>query len=154
MNSKTSGAIGSCFSRIISTLCTALINIGMLKDHDLAGTSVAMKNHFGVIHNPNRYHIDINKESFIPDLCLHPYIKNKLRLTIADGLIAQFEGGPVYKSQRAWPYSGILISRDQVALDSIAADIIEKKRRRTKTAVIKGSWQRSSLHSICRRKKN
>ena len=134
---QTSGAIGSCFSRIISTLCTALINIGMLKDHDLAGTSVAMKNHFGVIHNPNRYHIDINKESFIPDLCLHPYIKNKLRLTIADGLIAQFEGGPVYKSQRAWPYSGILISRDQVALDSIAADIIEKKRKEQKLPSLK-----------------
>lgn len=134
---QNSGAIGSCFSRIVSTLCTAIINVGMVKDHDLAGTSVAMKNHFGLIHNPNKYHLDLGKESFIPDLCLHPYIKNKLRLTICDGFTAQYDGGPVYKSQHAWTYGGILVSKDQVALDAVAADVVEKKRHEEKFPALK-----------------
>ncbi|MBU6391421.1 MAG: DUF362 domain-containing protein, partial [Planctomycetes bacterium] len=45
-------SVGTCFSKIVSRLCTAIINVPVLKDHDLAGVSVAMKNFFGVIHNP------------------------------------------------------------------------------------------------------
>ncbi|HPO10372.1 MAG TPA: DUF362 domain-containing protein, partial [bacterium] len=65
---ETSGSIGSCFSNILSKQCTALINMGVLKDHDLSGISIAMKNLFGVIHNPNRYHFDIYKDPYLPDL--------------------------------------------------------------------------------------
>ena len=38
------GSVGTCFSKIVSHLCTAIINVPVLKDHDLAGISVAMKN--------------------------------------------------------------------------------------------------------------
>lgn len=41
---QLSGSVGTCFSKIISRLCTAIINVPVLKDHDLAGISVAMKN--------------------------------------------------------------------------------------------------------------
>lgn len=126
---QISGSIGSCFSRIISTFCTALINVGVLKDHDLSGTSVAMKNLFGLIHNPNRYHFDVHADPYLPDLCLHPFVKDKLRLTICDGFLAQYDGGPAYKSQRTWAYGGLLVSRDPVALDAVAATVLSQKRR-------------------------
>jgi uncharacterized protein (DUF362 family) len=123
------GSIGSCFSKIISTYCTALINVPVLKDHDLAGVSLGMKNFFGAIHNPNKYH-DSNCDPYIADLNSHPYIKDKLRLIVLDGITAQYNGGPAYNPRWNWNYDGILISQDPVALDQIGREIIEEKRKR------------------------
>jgi uncharacterized protein (DUF362 family) len=122
------GSIGSCFSQIVSSYCTAIINVPVLKDHDLSGTSIGMKNFFGVIHNPNKYH-DGNCNPYIADLNSHPYIKDKLRLIICDALKAQYNGGPAFKPQWAWDYRGILVSIDPVALDRIGTQIIEEKRK-------------------------
>ncbi|MBN2325738.1 MAG: DUF362 domain-containing protein [Candidatus Omnitrophica bacterium] len=126
---EISGSIGSCFSRIVSKGCTALINLGVLKDHDLSGVSAAMKNLFGVIHNPNRYHFDVHKDPYLPDLCLHPYIKNKIRLTICDGFRGQYDGGPAYSPKGIWNYGGLIASTDQTAVDSVAESILSRKRR-------------------------
>ena len=121
------GSVGSCFSQIASSFCTAIVNIPVLKDHDLAGVSIGMKNFYGIIHNPNKYH-DGNCNPYVADLNSHPYIKDKLRLVVCDALKAQYNGGPAFKPQWAWDFRGILISTDPVALDRIGADIIEKKR--------------------------
>ena len=51
-----SGEVGSCFSRLLTRSCTAIINVPVLKDHDLSGVSIGMKNFYGAIHNPNKYH--------------------------------------------------------------------------------------------------
>ncbi len=129
---EISGSIGSCFSRIISKGCTAFINLGVLKDHDLSGISAGMKNLFGLIHNPNRYHFDVHKDPYLPDLYLHPYVKNKLRLTICDGFRGQFDGGPAYSPKGIWEYNGLIVSTDPVAADSVAARILEQKRLENK----------------------
>lgn len=124
---QIAGSVGSCFSQIISSYCTAIVNVPILKDHDLAGTSVGMKNFFGVIHNPNKYH-DGNCDPYVAELSNHPYIKNKLRLIICDALKAQYNGGPAFKPQWAWDYNGILIGVDPVAVDRIGTQILEEKR--------------------------
>jgi uncharacterized protein (DUF362 family) len=123
-----SGSIGSCFSRILTRQCDALISIPVLKDHDLAGVSLNLKNFYGTIHNPNKYH-DNGCDPFIADLNSHPHIKKKLRLTIIDGLQGQYHGGPAFKPQWSWPYSGLLVSRDPVAGDCVGAEIIEGLRK-------------------------
>lgn len=122
------GSVGSCFSRIVSSFCDAIINVPVLKDHDLSGVSVAMKNFYGVIHNPNKYH-DNNCDPYIAELNTHPYIRNKSRLIICDALIAQYHGGPAFKRQWSWPFRGIIMGRDPVALDRTTANIIEGKRK-------------------------
>ena len=126
---EMSGTIGSCFSRIVSQACTALINVGVLKDHDLSGVSIGMKNLFGLIHNPNRYHFDVYKDPYLPDLCLHRYVKDKLRLTICDGFRGQYDGGPAFKPEKTWEFGRLLISTDVVAIDAVGARILEKKRQ-------------------------
>jgi uncharacterized protein (DUF362 family) len=125
-----SGSIGSCFSTILSRQCDCLISIPVLKDHDLCGVSLSLKNFYGAIHNPNKYH-DHGCDPYIADVNAHPYIKDKLRLVICDGLIAQCNGGPGYKPQWAWPYSGLLLSRDPVAIDRTGCHIIEEQRKAT-----------------------
>ena len=125
---EAAGSIGSCFSTILSRQCDALISIPVLKDHDLSGVSLNLKNFYGAIHNPNKYH-DNGCDPYIADLNAHPYIKNKLRLIICDGLTAQCSGGPGYKPLWAWPYSGLLFSRDPVAIDRTGCQIIEEQRK-------------------------
>ena len=121
------GSVGTCFSRII-TLCDALINIPVLKDHDLSGVSLGLKNFYGAIHNPNKYH-DNGCDPFIADLNTHPYIRKKLRLTIIDGMHAQYNGGPAYKRQWQWPFAGIIVGCDSVAVDAVGTALIETKRK-------------------------
>ena len=125
---QMAGSVGSCFSRIASRFCDAIINVPILKDHDLSGISGAMKNYYGIIHNPNKYH-DNNCDPYIAELNTHPYIKNKSRLIICDALLAQYNGGPAFKRRWSWPFGGILMGRDPVALDRICADIIEEERK-------------------------
>jgi uncharacterized protein (DUF362 family) len=122
------GSIGSCFSSILSARCTALINIPVLKDHDLSGVSLSLKNFYGAIHNPNKYH-DNFCDPFIADVNSHPSIKDKLRLIVCDGLTIQYQGGPAYKPQWSRAFSTLLLSRDPVALDRIAAAMIEDERK-------------------------
>ncbi len=94
---STSGAIGSCFARLVTTGCTALVSFGVVKDHDLSGISAGMKNWYGVIHNPNKYH-DNGCDPYIADVARHPYVAGKLRLTVLDGVVAQCHGGPAFRS--------------------------------------------------------
>jgi uncharacterized protein (DUF362 family) len=125
---EISGSIGSCFSRILSSQCTAVINVPVLKDHDLAGVSISLKNFYGAIHNPNKYH-DNNCDPYIADVNKHPYIKDKLRLIVCDATTLLYQGGPAYKPQYALNYWGVLVGRDPVALDTIGVKLIEDVRR-------------------------
>ena len=124
---KIFGSVGSCFSRILTEYCTALINLPILKDHDLAGVTLGMKNFYGVIHNPNKYH-DNNCNPYVAHLFSSPLIQKKLKLTLLDATTGLYEGGPSFKPQWVWQFNGILGSLDSVALDRIGAQIIEKKR--------------------------
>lgn len=126
---QISGSVGSCFSSILSSRCTALISVPVLKDHDLSGVSVSLKNFYGAIHNPNKYH-DNNCDPYIADLNCHPYIRDKLRLIVCDGLTMQYHGGPAYKSRWSLVSSAVLLSRDPVALDRIASTMIDEERKR------------------------
>lgn len=124
---RTSGSIGSCFSRILTEQTDLLINVGVLKDHDLAGVSVGLKNLYGAIHNPNKYH-DNACDPYVADLAAHDLIRRRLRLTVCDGTTAQCQGGPAYQAGWAWNYGGLLAGIDPVAVDRVGAQVIEKRR--------------------------
>lgn len=122
------GAGGSCFAALLVNELTALINVAVLKDHDLAGISAGLKNWYGVIHNPNKYH-DNGCDPYVAHLAAHPMIKEKLRLTVIDGLLAQCHGGPARSPRWAWPLNSLMVSTDPVALDSVAWKMIEDQRQ-------------------------
>lgn len=123
-----SGEVGSCFSRILSRMCTAIINVPVLKDHDLAGVTLGMKNFYGAIHNPNKYH-DNNCDPYVADLCAHPFIAKKLKLVVCDGLKAQYHGGPAPRAEYSWPAGCLIVGTDPVAVDRVGYEIIEQKRK-------------------------
>ncbi|MHC4063609.1 MAG: DUF362 domain-containing protein [Planctomycetota bacterium] len=125
---ESSGRIGSCFSRIVAEEVNALICVPVLKDHNLAGASLGMKNFYGAIHNPNKYH-DHNCDPYVPDVVSHRFIAPKWRLTVCDGTRAQYHAGPARHPGYAWPFGGMIVSNDVVAADAVAADLLEAKRR-------------------------
>ncbi len=123
----TYGDVGSRLSKILTEHCDVLINVPVLKDHDGAGITAALKNMYGVIHNPNKYHPN-GCNPYVADVNMLPEIRRKMRLTICDATTASYEGGPGYKPQYAWKNNALIVSQDPVALDYIGWQIIERKR--------------------------
>jgi uncharacterized protein (DUF362 family) len=121
------GSVGSLLSNTLVRTCDAVINLPVLKDHGIVGVTLALKNLFGAIHNPNKYHTDAGNP-YVADVNMLPPIRQKVRLTICDGLTAQYEGGPSYMPQWSWPYNGLMVARDPVALDYTGWRMLERKR--------------------------
>lgn len=122
-------SIGSLFAKTVTRLCTAQINLPVLKDHGIVGVTLGMKNFFGAIHNPNKYHPD-GGNPYVADLYSHPDIGGKVRLTIVDALEVQCEGGPPFQPNWCEDYGGLMVSTDPVALDRIGWNLIEETRRK------------------------
>jgi uncharacterized protein (DUF362 family) len=121
------GSVGSCLSKILTRRCSVLINVPVLKDHDGAGVTIALKNMYGVIHNPNKYHPN-GCNPYVADLNMLPEIRSRMRLTICDATTAMYEGGPGYKPEHSWNANTLLVSTDPVALDHTGWKMIERKR--------------------------
>jgi uncharacterized protein (DUF362 family) len=121
------GSVGSRLSKILTQRCAALINLPVLKDHDGAGVTIALKNMYGVIHNPNKYHPN-GCNPYVADLNMLPEIRGRMRLTICDATTAMYEGGPGYKPEHSWNANALLVSTDPVALDHTGWQMIERKR--------------------------
>ncbi len=121
------GKVGSRLSRILSALSTAQVNLPAMKDHGLAGMSGALKNYFGAIHNPNKYHAN-NCDPWVADVNALAAIRGKSRLVVCDGLYAQCHGGPGFKERWAWNFGGLVVGTDPVAVDRVLGAIIEARR--------------------------
>ncbi len=121
------GKAGSMVCKTLSEHCDGIINLPLLKDHSIAGITAALKNMFGAIHNPHKYHLD-GGDPYIADVNMLPSIRNKVRLTVCDALEAQYEGGPSFIPQWRWDFNGLLVAQDPVALDYTVWQIIERKR--------------------------
>ncbi len=119
--------IGSLFSVIQSDLISSSISLAILKDHGLAGVTAGMKNYFGAIHNPNKYH-DTNCNPYVAEVFDTPFIKKKHRLTILDGLTIQYHRGPSYHSRWAEKQGILIFSFDPVAADAVGWQVIEELR--------------------------
>lgn len=120
--------IGSLFSTILTNFVTASISLAILKDHGLAGITAGMKNYYGAVHNPNKYH-DNHCDPFVAELLACPPIRSKHRLSILDALVVQFHKGPSFHARWAAQYEALVFGLDPVATDAVGWSIIEKLRK-------------------------
>lgn len=127
------GSFKTRLSQILTTGCTALVNMPLLKTHKSAGISVALKNHYGSIpktvvrQDALRYHDDQFKN--LVHLNSLPLIQDKTRLVVVDALIGQYHRGPHGDPRYQWPFSGIIMGTDPVAIDTVSLEVINQKRR-------------------------
>ncbi len=108
---------------------TVLINARPARTHHWSGMGGCIKNMIMFVPNPSAYHDDSCADlAKIWDL---PLVKNKVKLNILLLLTPLFHGiGPHHYSEKyVWPYCGLLMSQDPVAVDAMGLRIIEAKRR-------------------------
>ena len=113
-------------SRILTQMCTYLINVPVLKDHSYgAGVTLSLKNHYGSISRPQICHGG-GGDPYIGNLNNLSHIKDKTKLIVCDGLFASYSKGPYGPPQ--WVSHRLIASIDPVAHDYIGGEIIDKKR--------------------------
>jgi uncharacterized protein (DUF362 family) len=114
-------------SKIFTQECAVIINVPILKDHELAGVTFAMKNMYGVIDRPDTLHAN-HCNPGVADLNCIPLIREKMCITIGDALSSVYQGGPGFRPEYLWYPNAIVVGEDRVAVDRIACQMIEKKR--------------------------
>ena len=118
---------------------TYLIDMALLKGHEISGVTLCAKNHFGTIQYPSRGHADVANEDMHPiggysafvDLMGSPNLGGKTMLYILDGLYAAYTNvGRVTEKDRwknlfhnEWSAS-LFLSQDPVAIDSVGLDFL------------------------------
>jgi uncharacterized protein (DUF362 family) len=125
---STFGQVSSLISRILTEMVDYNVNLPVLKDHSIAGLSAGMKNMYGAIHNPNKFHADCC-DPFCAHLNSLEPIRQKQRLSIIDAVRVQYDGGPGYVAQYLAAFGALVLTRDLVAGDRIGLEILEKLRR-------------------------
>ena len=119
--------VSTHLSNILTRMCTYLINVPVLKDHELAGVTLSLKNHFGTIDNPRDCHPN-HCDPFIARLNATPQIKDKTKLILCDAAFGVYEGGP--RGAPQWQPKSILAATDPVALDYIGMQMINREREK------------------------
>ena len=117
------------FQRVLASDSGALINVRPMRTHHWSGLGTCLKNPIMFVPRPADYHDDACAPigRFWQELGL----REKTKLNILVMLTPQFHGvGPHSFSERfVWPYKGLIVGVDPVAVDATGARIIEAKRR-------------------------
>lgn len=109
-----------------------LINLCLLKDHQSAGVTIALKNlSHGLVNNVFRTHSSNTLNAcgaFIPAVAAMPVIRNKTVLHICDAVKGLYHGGPSGSPQFVWEHKTMYFATDPVALDRIGWEAIDARR--------------------------
>jgi uncharacterized protein (DUF362 family) len=119
-------------ARFVTREINKLINLPVLKDHQSAGVTLALKNlSHGLVNNVCRSHSSSSLNAcnaFIPAVVSMPVIRNKAVLHILDGVKGLYHGGPSARPQFVWEHHTLYFATDPVALDHIGWEVIDAKR--------------------------
>lgn len=119
-------------AKFITQEVSKLINLAVLKDHQSAGVTLALKNlSHGLVNNVSRSHGSTSLNvcgAFIPAVVSLPVIRNKAVLHVLDGIKGLYHGGPGARPQFVWEHRTLYFATDPVALDHIGWKEIDKKR--------------------------
>ena len=103
--------------------CDAMINIPTPKQHDMAGVSVALKNHYGSVNRPRALHGN-HCDPAVAELNAQPNVREKTRLIVCAALnVSPFDWNQPARE------NALLVSFDPVALDTIGRDILVRQRQ-------------------------
>jgi len=107
---------------------TALVNVRPLRTHFWSGIGGCLKNYIMFVPNPSAYHGEACAD--LGKIWTDPRVRGKTRLNLLSVLTPQFYGrGPHFFDRRyVWPYGGILLGIDPVALDAVGARLLQLKR--------------------------
>jgi hypothetical protein len=107
---------------------TALINMRPLRTHHWAGVGTCLKNYIMFVPTPSGYHPDGCSE--LGKIWTLPGVKAKTRLNVLVALTPQFygRGANFFDRRYVWPYKGLIVGIDPVAVDATGAELLRLKR--------------------------
>lgn len=122
----------SYVAKTVTRQINKFINLPVLKHHQSAGVTIALKNmSHGMVNNVNRSHLTATANAcgiFIPSVVSLPVIREKAVLHICDAVKASYHGGPGAKAPFVWEHKTMYFATDPVALDKTGLKVIDAKR--------------------------
>ena len=107
---------------------TALVNVRPLRTHHWAGIGSCLKNYIQFVPDRPSYHPDAC--AALGSIWALPIVKGKTRLNILSALTPQFygRGANFFDTRYVWPYRGLIVGTDPVAVDTVGAHLLRVKR--------------------------
>jgi hypothetical protein len=107
---------------------TTLINVRPVRTHHWSGMGSCLKNYIMFVRNPSAYHDEGCSE--LGKIWTYPVVKGKTRLNILCALTPQFygRGAHFFDRRYVWPYKGLIVGTDPVAVDAVGAELLRRKR--------------------------
>lgn len=123
----------SYLAKFITKDVNKMVNLCVLKHHQSAGVTIALKNlSHGLVNNVSRSHSSPTLNTcgtFIPNIVDHPIIRQKVVLNILDGVLGAYHGGPGRKVEKyVWDHKTMYFSTDPVAMDKTGLKVIDAQR--------------------------
>lgn len=118
----------SYYGKLLTKDLTKIINVPVFKNTG-NGISMATKNlGYGSICNTARLH-----QPLFFDVCTEvlafPVLRDKVVLNVTDGLIGQYDGGPMPDAKTHWACNTLFIATDPFALDMTCHHLMVAKRK-------------------------
>ncbi len=137
----------SHYANLVSRICTKIINVPVLTDNPSVGLQGCLANlALGSVDNNRRFQGPPTLgDPAIAEILSAPFFRKKVVLNVLDALVMQCAGGPGFDPQFCHPLGAIYMSRDAVAIDTLALPRVEAARRRDRVDPI-GS-NASHIHS-------
>ena len=140
----------SHYSKILSQQIDKVINIPSLMDSFLTGLNGAIANMtIPNIDNWRRFTREPDHgDPYLAEIYADAMIRDKVVLTILDGLRLQYAGGPFPNPGFLLDHHTIFMSRDPVAIDATAGRLIDENRAISKLPSLEKStrWLESASH--------
>jgi uncharacterized protein (DUF362 family) len=138
----------SLYSKILSREVTKIINVPSLTDSFLTGINGALANM--VLPNLDNWRRFTKPpaygDPYLAEIYADAMIKEKVVLTILDGLVMQYAGGPFANPGFLQDHFTIYASRDPVAVDASATRLVDEARKLSKLPALAAmtAWLQSA----------
>ncbi len=107
---------------------TALVNARPVRTHHWSGVGTCIKNYIQFVPEPSAYHPEACSD--LARIWSLPIVKGKTRLNVLCALTPQFygRGASFFDRRYVWPYKGLIVGIDPVAVDALGAELLKRKR--------------------------
>jgi hypothetical protein len=128
----------SHFARLVTTMCTKIVNVPVLTDNAYIGINGCLGSlALACVDNNRRFQGDpAFGDPAIDEIVSNPILRRKVVVHIMDALIAQYAGGPRFDPVFTKSIGAIYVSRDPVAIDSLVLKRLEAWRAADKQGKI------------------
>ncbi len=142
----------SYVAKTITRQVNKFINLPVLKHHQSAGVTIALKNmSHGMVNNVYRSHQTPTANAcgiFIPSVVNLPVLREKAVLHICDAVKASYHGGPGARPEFVWEHKTMYFATDPVALDKTGWKVLDARRAAAGMAPIAMSKPDEASHFL------